>query len=31
MLTGDDVMAAARTLGEEPDGEQPFRGFFRRR
>jgi AAA+ superfamily predicted ATPase len=31
MLTGDDVMAAARTLGEEPGAEQPFRGFFRRR
>ena len=31
VLTGDDVMAAARTLGEEPVVEQPFRGFFRRR
>jgi AAA+ superfamily predicted ATPase len=31
VLTGDDVMAAARTLGEEPVTEQPFRGFFRRR
>jgi stage V sporulation protein K len=31
VLTGDDVMAAARTLGEEPGpGERP-RGFFRRR
>src|SRR5439155_14906473 len=31
MLRGADVLAAARALGEEPAGEQPRAGFWRRR
>jgi type VII secretion ATPase EccA len=31
LLTADDVVAAARTLGEEPRSANPPRGFFRRR
>jgi stage V sporulation protein K len=31
VLTADDVVAAARTLGEEPPSADPPRGFFRRR
>jgi stage V sporulation protein K len=31
VLTADDVLAAARTLGEEPRPEQAPRSFFRRR
>ncbi|MDX6411156.1 MAG: stage sporulation protein [Gaiellaceae bacterium] len=31
VLTADDVIAAARTLGEEPSPEAGPRGFFRRR
>ena len=30
VLTADDVIAAARTLGEEPEPEQGPRSFFRR-
>jgi stage V sporulation protein K len=30
-LTADDVVAAARTLGEDPGAGNPPRGFFRRR
>lgn len=31
VLTADDVVAAARTLGEEPSSDERPRGFFRRR
>ena len=31
VLTADDVVAAARTLGEEPGSDERPRGFFRRR
>ncbi len=31
MLRGDDFLAAARALGEEPAGDETRTGFWRRR